>query len=274
MDFVLAQLKHISLFQVMAFVTVLHVVLIVLLVLMLIPAPLVFPPSPKQSIISVSAQPKITSPPKVNVYLALQDVKPALLPQTALIALVLLSFKTLSAKLTAIMDLLLWDQSVKDVLLDVFSALKTSSVSIVLIVSTCIMEPATVYVLLELLETALQETGNVFLATLHASLALIIHLSAQVVKTVKDTSKHQQSNSPAFKLVMMEHSLTTEFAQFAILPALLVWEALTTVFRALPIKFSIKEVVGLLAPPFCCQALELETLPALVTVLMDFIKFL
>jgi hypothetical protein len=106
-DLVLVLLKHISLFQVMVFVIVLPVVHIVLLVLMLIPVPIVLPPSPKQSIISVSAQPKITLTPKVNVYHALPDAKHALLPQTALIASVLLSFKTLSARLTAIMDLLL-----------------------------------------------------------------------------------------------------------------------------------------------------------------------
>jgi hypothetical protein len=136
------------------------------------------------------------------------------------------------------------------------------------------MEPAIAYVLLELSETALQGTGIAFLATLHALLALITHLSVQVVKTVKDISRHQQSNSPAFKLAMMEHLLTTEFAQFATLAVPLAWEALTTVFHVLLIKSSIREAAGLLAPQFCCQALELEMLAALATVLMDSTKFL
>lgn len=54
---------------------------------------------------------------------------------------------------------------------------------------------------------------------------------------------------------------------------LLVWEVLPTVSHALPIKFSIKEVAGPLAPLSSCQVLELEVLNVLRTALMDFTKY-
>lgn len=168
LDHAPAPLKLTSLFHQTESDTALPVDLTALLVLMPTPAPLVLLPSPRLLTINASAQLRTTSMLLVNACHALLDAKPALLPTIAPSALIPWSSKAQFARLTATMASLLLDQSAKDAQLAAFSALKTSSASIALMVSTCTMEPATASALLVLSETAHQPIGTVFLATLLA----------------------------------------------------------------------------------------------------------
>ncbi len=124
--------------------------------------------SPKLLITNVFAQQRITLTEPVNVSHVQLDANHAHQPLTAANVLSHLSFKALFAKPTAMTASLLLDQSAEDVPPDVFNALKTLSASTALIISTCTMEPATAFALLEPSETAHQVTGTVFLATLLA----------------------------------------------------------------------------------------------------------
>lgn len=142
-----------------------------LLALMPTPAPLVWLPSPRLLTINASAQLRTTSTLLGNACPALLDARPALLPTIAPSASILWSSKARFARPTATMASLLLDQSARDAPLAAFSALKISSASIAPMVSTCTMAPATVSALLVLSETAHQQTGTVFLATLPARLA-------------------------------------------------------------------------------------------------------
>lgn len=168
LDHATAPLKLTSLFHQTESDTALHVDHTALLALMPTPAPLVLLLSPRLLTISASAQPRTTSTLLDNVCHAPLDAKPAPLPTTAPSVLILWSFRAQFARLTATTASLLLDQSAKDAQLVAFSALKTSSATIALIVFTCTMEHATVSALLEPSETAHQQTGTVFLATLPA----------------------------------------------------------------------------------------------------------
>ena len=148
--------------------TALHVDHTALLVLMPTLAPPALLHSPRLLTINASAPLRTTSTLLDNVCPALLDARPALQPTTAQDALILWSFKAQFARLTATMASLLLDQSARDAQLAAFSALKTSSASIALMVSTCTMALATVSAQLVLSETAHLPTGTVFLATLPA----------------------------------------------------------------------------------------------------------
>ena len=87
---------------------------------------------------------------------------------TAPTVFLLSSSRELSVRLPATTDSPLLDQFAKDVLLAVSSVLRTSSVTTVLMASTCTMEPATQSVLPAQLEIALKPTGTVYLVTLPA----------------------------------------------------------------------------------------------------------
>jgi hypothetical protein len=182
------------------------------------------------------------------VFHAQLDVNPALPQLTVVDVLSHSSFKEPSVKPAVMMDLLLLDQSAKDAQLDAYNALKTSSASTVLMASTCTTEPATAFALLEPLEIAHQVTGTVSHVTLPAWLAWIILHTAPAAKTARDTFKLQLLINPASKLAMMVPMLTTESAVSVTSSVQLVWEVLLTVFHALPIKSSIKEVAGPHAP--------------------------
>lgn len=151
--------------------TVLHVDHTALLVLMPTPAPLALVHSPRLSIINASALLRISSTLLDNVCPVLLDARPALLPTTVPGVLILWFSRVQFARLTATMASLLLDQSAEDAQLAAFSALKTSSASIALMVSTCTTVLATVSAQLVPSETVHQPTGTVFLATLHARLA-------------------------------------------------------------------------------------------------------
>ena len=148
--------------------TALHVDHTALLVLMPTLAPPALLHSPRLLTINASALLRTTSTLLDNACPALLDARPAPQPTTAHDALILWSFRAQSARLTATMASLLLDQSARDAQLAAFSALKTSSASIALMVSTCTMALATVSAQLVPSETAHLPTGTVFLATLPA----------------------------------------------------------------------------------------------------------
>ena len=161
-----AHQRHTLLYLHKELVTVLPVDLTAVFVLTLTLAQAASHPSPGQLITNVFAQQRTLSTEPANVSHAQLDANPAHHPLTAANASNPLSFKALFVKATAMTASLLLAQSVKDVPLDAFNALKTSSASTVLMDSTCTMEPATAFVLLEPSETAHQATGTVSLATL------------------------------------------------------------------------------------------------------------
>ena len=83
----------------------------------------------------------------------------------------------------------------------------------------------------------------------------------------KATFKLQLLTNLVFKLAMTVPMPTMEFAVSATSSVPLVWEVPLTVFHALLTKSSIKEAAGLLVLPSFYQALELEALLVLTTVL-------
>lgn len=206
------------------------------------------------------------------MFLVLLDAKPAHLLLPAPSVLTHLFFKEVSARLNAIMDLLLLDQSVEDALRDVFNALKTSFATTALMDSICIMERAIRFAPLELSEIAILPTGFALLAILHARPVSTILLIVPAVRTERDTFKLQLLCNLVSKPVMMEPMPTMEFARSAISSVLPVSEAQATVSLALKDNFSIREDAGPLALVFYSLTLELKP-HALILALKDSINF-
>jgi len=198
--------------------------------------------------------------PKETVFLVPLDAKPAHLLVFAPSVSTHLSFKEMCVKLNAIMDLLLLAQSVEDALKDAFNALKISYATTVLTVFTNTTELAIRFVLLELLEIALQPTGFALPVILLAKLASIILLIAPAAKTEKAIFKLQPSCNPVFKHAMMELLPTMESVRSAILSALPALEAPVIVSPALKDNSFIKEDVGPHALEFFYPTLELKLL--------------
>jgi hypothetical protein len=197
---------------------------------------------------------------RVIVFLVLQAAKPAHQAQTVLNVLILSFFKDQSARLTVMMVSPPLDQFVWDAPRDVFSALKTSFVSTVLMDSICTMVIAMIFAQLELSEIVLEPTGTVFLAIHLARLVLIILLIAQAVKMAKDIFKHLLFNNLVLKFVMMVPSLKMVCVKFVTSNALLVSEAPPTVFLAHQVNFFTREDVGPLVPLSCFLIPRVEPL--------------
>lgn len=203
------------------------------------------------------------------MFLVRLDAKHVQLLMSALSALTHLSSKEMFVKLNAIMDSLLLDQSVEDALKDVFNVLKTLSAITALMVSICTMELAIRFALLELSETALQQTGFVILAIHLARLASIILLIVPAARTERDIFKLQPLSNHASKPVMMVPTPTMEFVRSAISSVLPALEAPATVSHALKVSFFIREDAGQLALEFFFPTPELKP-HALTHALMDF----
>lgn len=125
----------------------------------------------KLLIISVFAQPRTSLMLRAIVFLVLQAAKLVHQVPTVLNALILSFFKDQSVRPTVTMVSPPSDQFVWDAPRDVFSALKTSFASTVLMDSICTMVTAMIFAQLELLEIALEPIGTVFHATHHVRLA-------------------------------------------------------------------------------------------------------
>ena len=204
---------------------------------------------------------------QVSVFLAQLDANSVLPVPTAPTASVLLSYKELSVKPPATLVSLLLDQSVRAVPLDAFSALKTSSASTALMVSTCTMALATLSAPPEPSETVLRPTGTASLAILLARPASTIPLTAQAAKMERDTSRPQLSTRAVSRTALTEPSLTMEFARFAISSVLPVSAVPPTASHALPTKFSIRVDALLSVPPFSFKEVELVLPLVLITAL-------